>query len=120
VKRLGVTDLPDRMDRGNWPLLREKLKQKFLQKTQREWEAVFDGSDSCVTPVALLSSEDYRPIVNLSSTPGLPLNDLHGEILPAGHKGGEVLRDWIGWILNREYALRSDGVIIVLKQPSKL
>jgi alpha-methylacyl-CoA racemase len=80
---------------------------------------VFDGTDSCVTAVVPLLSDDFRPMANLSHTPGLPINDLDGRVLLPGDKGEEVLQEWVGWRLNREYFVRSDGVVM-LKVPAKL
>jgi len=56
IDRLGidVDELPDRDDRAQWPQLRARLAAEFLRKTQREWVAVFKGSDACVTAVASL------------------------------------------------------------------
>jgi alpha-methylacyl-CoA racemase len=56
IDRLGidVDELPDRDDRAQWPQLRARLAAEFRRKTQREWVAVFEGSDACVTAVASL------------------------------------------------------------------
>ncbi|MGW0594410.1 CaiB/BaiF CoA transferase family protein [Streptosporangium sp. NPDC002607] len=51
VKLMGLEDLPDRNDRKQWPALRERLAEAFRSRTRAEWEAVFDGSDACVSPV---------------------------------------------------------------------
>ncbi len=48
---MGLEDLPDRDDRSQWPALRERLAEAFRSRTRAEWEAVFDGTDACVSPV---------------------------------------------------------------------
>ncbi|MFC7649251.1 CoA transferase [Streptosporangium lutulentum] len=50
VSLMGLTDLPDRDDRSQWPALRERLAEAFRSRTRAEWEAVFDGTDACVSP----------------------------------------------------------------------
>jgi alpha-methylacyl-CoA racemase len=104
------------MDPKNWPALRALFTQKFLEKTQRAWESVFDGTDCCVTPIAPLSSEDYQPIAKLSNTPGLQLNHLDGEILFPGKNNEEVIQEWIGWIVNREYTIDSEGTAMLIQR----
>ena len=51
VTRMGLTDLPDRGDRKQWPALKARLAEEFRSRTRAEWEAVFEGSDACVSPV---------------------------------------------------------------------
>ncbi|GAA3633460.1 CaiB/BaiF CoA-transferase family protein [Kineosporia mesophila] len=50
---LGITpdELPDRADRGSWPILRERFTAAFARHDLAHWRDVFDGSDACVTPV---------------------------------------------------------------------
>ncbi|MBB5965100.1 CaiB/BaiF CoA transferase family protein [Planomonospora venezuelensis] len=61
VSLMGLTDLPDRSDRGQWPALRERLAGAFRSRTRAEWEAVFDGSDACVSPVLEMSEAPEHP-----------------------------------------------------------
>jgi alpha-methylacyl-CoA racemase len=51
VSGFGAGDLPDRYDPAQWPALRERIAQRFREKTQAEWTEIFDGSDACVAPV---------------------------------------------------------------------
>ncbi|MEU7689514.1 CoA transferase [Microbispora hainanensis] len=51
LARMGVEDMPDRDDPANWPAIRERLTEIFRSRTRAEWEAVFEGSDACVSPV---------------------------------------------------------------------
>ena len=87
-------------------------------KTQAEWENVFDGTDSCVTPVLQLSSEDTRPIARLSDSPGLPI-EMKASLLESGNGGEEVLQEWVGWLKNRDYEIDDQGVV-ALSCASKL
>ncbi|GLW08010.1 CoA transferase [Microtetraspora sp. NBRC 13810] len=61
VDRMGLTDLPDRDDRANWPALKARLAEAFLTRTRAEWEAVFAGSDACVSPVLSLQEAAGHP-----------------------------------------------------------
>jgi alpha-methylacyl-CoA racemase len=53
IHRLGLEgeDMPDQMDRQAWPEMKERFAALFATKTRAEWEAVFEGSDACATPV---------------------------------------------------------------------
>ncbi|MFG1861171.1 CaiB/BaiF CoA transferase family protein [Microbispora bryophytorum] len=51
LARMGIDDMPGRDDRANWPAIRERLTEAFRSRTRAEWEAVFEGSDACVSPV---------------------------------------------------------------------
>ncbi|XP_023335153.1 alpha-methylacyl-CoA racemase [Eurytemora carolleeae] len=53
--------------------MKKKLGRIFSTKTQKEWSDIFDGSDSCVTPV--LEKED---------TADHPQNKFRGSFLPGG------------------------------------
>ncbi|XP_069820886.1 alpha-methylacyl-CoA racemase isoform X4 [Dendropsophus ebraccatus] len=48
---LDSSDLPNQMSFSDWPELKKRFTEKFLEKTQEEWCQVFDGTDACVTPV---------------------------------------------------------------------
>lgn len=56
IRLLGIT-APDRHDLANWPELRKVLAEAFAQRTQADWNEVFEGSDACVTPVLPLAAE---------------------------------------------------------------
>lgn len=43
--------LPQQMDRRSWPEMKERFATIFRTRTLAEWEAVFAGTDACVTPV---------------------------------------------------------------------
>ncbi|GAA0832277.1 CaiB/BaiF CoA-transferase family protein [Streptosporangium amethystogenes subsp. fukuiense] len=61
VTLMGLEDLPDRNDRKQWPALRERLAEAFRSRTRAEWEAVFDGSDACVSPVLEMGEAAEHP-----------------------------------------------------------
>ena len=62
LERLGLTDTaPDRDDLAQWPALRETLRQRFLERTQAEWAAVFDSTDACCAPVLPLTEAAEHP-----------------------------------------------------------
>jgi alpha-methylacyl-CoA racemase len=56
LKRLGLdlTGLPDRHDRSQWPQLRARLRETFLQKTRDQWCEILEGHDACFAPVLSL------------------------------------------------------------------
>jgi alpha-methylacyl-CoA racemase len=60
---LGLTDeeLPDQMDRDQWPAMKERFAGIFAGRTRAEWEAVFDGTDACVAPVLSIPEATAHP-----------------------------------------------------------
>jgi alpha-methylacyl-CoA racemase len=61
VEKLDLVDAPDRDDPARWPVLRELLTRRFLERTQAEWTEVFDGTDACVSPVLPLTQAAEHP-----------------------------------------------------------
>jgi alpha-methylacyl-CoA racemase len=47
----GDNALPRQYDQAGWPVLRARLTEAFLSRTQAEWAEVFAGTDACVAPV---------------------------------------------------------------------
>ncbi|KAJ5955315.1 hypothetical protein N7501_009594 [Penicillium viridicatum] len=131
VRGLGfeIGELPKREDRMNWPVLREMFTRKFKEKTRAEWEALFDGTDACATPVLEqreLEEGGYeqRPVVHLVSTPGVPIladkgGWTGGGMLP-GDGGVDKLREWVGWEHGKDFEVREDGVFVVVNGKSKI
>ena len=127
--------LKNRENRQSWPDQRNAFTKRFKQKTRAEWEAVFDGTDACCTPV-LTQDElekagyDQRPIVTLKSTPGRAIAEGEAEGRPSAEGqgigvegngwnepglrpsvGGEdVLARWMGWSKGRHYEVK-DGAL---------
>ncbi|KAH7188567.1 CoA-transferase family III domain-containing protein [Fusarium flagelliforme] len=136
----------NQQDRTRWPELRKLMTETFRRKTRSEWEAIFDGTDACCTPVLEyieLETDsdregDQRPAVTLRKTPclavkesvgsvdpvrfgqgpGVPGDGYKANLLRPGAGGEEVLRQWMGWENGNEYALYQGG--FVLKEMSKL
>jgi alpha-methylacyl-CoA racemase len=49
------------MSAKGWPALKVALAEIFARKTRAEWEAIFDGTDACVTPVLSLAEVASHP-----------------------------------------------------------
>ncbi|TKA51255.1 hypothetical protein B0A49_10447, partial [Cryomyces minteri] len=106
-------------------------------KSRAEWEAVFDGTDACCTPVLTYpelerGGFDQRPPVTLKGSPGIAIADgenerpaaegvgigIEGEGwvskgLPPGKDGEEKLAKWMGWMRGRQYDLVDGGLVKV-------
>lgn len=63
IRRLGLSEdqFVNRMDRAHWPAHGALIQAAFKRKTRAEWEAVFEGSDACVTPVLSMSEAPRHP-----------------------------------------------------------
>ncbi|KAL2018352.1 hypothetical protein VTK56DRAFT_955 [Thermocarpiscus australiensis] len=132
-----------RYDRGSWPELRRVFEEAFKTKTRDEWEAVFEGTDACCTPVyeyAEMERDprkegDQRPPVTLRDTPLLAVrkdaSDVsHGQgpgvegegyvgfPLPPGHGGEATLKEWLNWTRGNQFDIRNGG--LVLKDKARL
>ena len=66
IEGLGLSDddaCGSQMDRESWPAMRERLVEVFASKTRQQWEAVFDGTDACCTPVLRMDEVAAHPHV---------------------------------------------------------
>jgi alpha-methylacyl-CoA racemase len=63
IRLLGLDneDLPDQNDKTQWPKLKERFASLFLSKTRDQWQAIFDGSDACVSPVLSIPEAAEHP-----------------------------------------------------------
>jgi alpha-methylacyl-CoA racemase len=63
VDKLGLTDvdLARQNDPSTWPALRARIGERVHEKTRREWERVFAGSDACFAPVLDLHEAPRHP-----------------------------------------------------------
>jgi alpha-methylacyl-CoA racemase len=61
VRRLELTDLPDRNDPGSFRVLREAFTTRFKERTQAEWAEMFEGTDACVAAVIPLREAVEHP-----------------------------------------------------------
>ncbi|KAI0598086.1 CoA-transferase family III [Biscogniauxia sp. FL1348] len=149
VRRLGLAgrgygedDEAQRHDRARWPAMRRAFADAFASRTRAEWEAVFDGSDACCTPVLEYAElerarADQRPLVGLRDTPCLAVGEDPGDpsvrgqgegvpgggyapsVLYPGQGGEEALRDWFGWARGRDYDVEGGGGLVA-KETAKL
>ncbi len=44
-------NLPDQLDKSQWPAMHRRFEKIFLTKTREEWCSVMEGSDICFAPV---------------------------------------------------------------------
>ena len=65
---LGDEDLPDRMDRKNWPVLKERFAEIFRTKTRAEWCKIMEGRDVCFAPVLSMSEAPDHPQLKARGT----------------------------------------------------
>ncbi|KAI1485183.1 CoA-transferase family III [Biscogniauxia mediterranea] len=89
-------------DRASWPAMRRAFAEAFARRSREEWEAVFDGTDACCTPVLEYAElergrrgggkgareGDQRPFVGLRDTPCLAVDERPGDD-PSVHGQGE-------------------------------
>ncbi|KAF2455439.1 CoA-transferase family III domain-containing protein [Lineolata rhizophorae] len=139
---LSESDLPgDRWDSSTWPQMRDLFAGTFASKTRAEWEAIFDGTDACCTPVLTQaeleeSGFDQRPAVTLRNSPALAIiDDAERPVLGQGNgvdgqgwsekglspgcDGEELLGRWMGWFKERQYKVVNGGLELTQK-PSRL
>ncbi|MFT5200861.1 MAG: alpha-methylacyl-CoA racemase [Candidatus Aldehydirespiratoraceae bacterium] len=45
------TDMPRQYDRAQWPAMKARLAERFLEKTRDEWCEILEGTDCCTAPV---------------------------------------------------------------------
>ncbi|GAB7351032.1 hypothetical protein MBLNU459_g1517t3 [Dothideomycetes sp. NU459] len=134
--QLAPSSLPGpREDRSTWPALRDLFTKVFLSKPRAEWEAVFDGTDACCTPV-LTQQElqdagyDQRPLVTLGDSPSRAISEGEAEGRPVaqgqgigvegggwrskglapGAGGEDLLARWMGWKRDRHYRVVGGGL----------
>ncbi|KAK3906533.1 CoA-transferase family III domain-containing protein [Staphylotrichum tortipilum] len=136
-----------RWDRKRWPELRGVLERTFRSRTREEWEAVFEGTDACCTPIygyeelegdksGRLEGEQ-RPPVTLRETPLLAVKKdardasqgqgegVEGEghvgyPLEAGQGGEERLKEWFGWSKGEEFEVKNGGLVLNADGKAKL
>jgi alpha-methylacyl-CoA racemase len=63
LERTGLAgeSLPNRMDRDQWPALKQRLQAVFKTKSREEWCAIMEGSDVCFAPVLTLGEAPQHP-----------------------------------------------------------
>ncbi|CAO2647071.1 Nn.00g079930.m01.CDS01 [Neocucurbitaria sp. VM-36] len=133
---LTPSDLPgDRDNKADWHKLKQFFTDVFKTKSRAQWEAIFDGTDACCTPVltqAELETQgfDQRPAVTLKSTPAYAIaegsDDRPAAVgqgigvegsgwsekgLMPGDGGEETLGRWLGWKKGRQYVEEKGGLV---------
>lgn len=58
---LGYGELPDRNDANQWPALRTRLAEIFVDRPQTEWAELFAHTDACVAPVVPMAEAAQHP-----------------------------------------------------------
>lgn len=131
-----------RHDRAEWPELRRRFEGAFKSRTRAEWEAIFDGTDACCTPVLGYSEleanragcleGDQRPAVTLRDSPLLAVrrgasDPSHGQgpgvegggyvgsPLAPGEGGEGLLKEWLGWSRGKEFEVQNGGLVLAAK-----
>ena len=63
ISRLGVdvAGWPDQDDRAAWPRLRELIGAAVAARPQAEWASIYEGTDTCVTPVLTFDEAARHP-----------------------------------------------------------
>ncbi|MGO4155288.1 CaiB/BaiF CoA transferase family protein [Cupriavidus sp. YAF13] len=57
-----LAELPSRSERRNWAELEHRFSTRFKMAPREHWERIFDGTDTCVTPVLDLTEALSHPI----------------------------------------------------------
>ncbi|MDP6389186.1 MAG: CaiB/BaiF CoA-transferase family protein [Alphaproteobacteria bacterium] len=63
LDKLGLdpADLPDQMDRDQWPAMSERFAALFKEKTCDEWCEIMEGTDICFAPVLTFREASNHP-----------------------------------------------------------
>lgn len=126
LEGLGLVLDQGQYDVAAWPAHRAAIAERFASRTRAEWEAVFEGTDACVTPVLGLDDAPrhrhnvargtftdlgagHQPRVapRFSRTPAGGPGRLH----EVGEDGASVLRD-AGLAEDEIRALTTAGVVV--------
>lgn len=54
-------ELPDQLNREEWPAMKKMVETIFASKTREEWTKIFNGKDACVTPVLTPDEAPHHP-----------------------------------------------------------
>lgn len=115
-----------RDDRAAWPSMHRLFADVFRSRTRAEWEAIFDGTDACCTPVLTYEEMEaaryeQRAMVTLSDTPSLAPDDgWKVQTLTPGDGGEQLLQAWAGWERDRDYVVAEGGLRTTDAEAAKL
>jgi len=106
---LDLRGLPDRNERGNWPIIRSAFASRFRERTRSEWCEIMEGKDACFAPVLSMHEAPRHPQIaarhtfvkldeimqpapapRFSRTPGR----IRSTPISRGDGGAEALREW--------------------------
>jgi alpha-methylacyl-CoA racemase len=127
LRGLGLSNagLPAQHDREGWPTLRARFSSVIATKTRDEWDAVFAGTDACVTPVLTLREARHHPhmrsrnvlierdgVVEPSPAPRFSVTEtrINSQARPVGSDTHDILRD-LGMTAAEIEALEKSGAI---------
>ncbi|CAK7237389.1 hypothetical protein SCUCBS95973_009942 [Sporothrix curviconia] len=97
-----------RDDRAAWPAMRRLFAERFRSRTRAEWEAIFDGTDACVTPVLAygeMEAARYEQRAMVAPDDGWKV-----QTLAPGDGGEQLLQAWAGWARGRDYVVEEGGL----------
>ena len=112
LRLTGLTGDPEfakQMDQSQWPHLKQRLREVFLQKTRAEWCEIMEATDVCFAPVLTMSEAaghphnvERRTFVEVAGVtqpaPAPRFSRTTPEIVSApahaGQHSREVLTDW--------------------------
>lgn len=84
LRVLDVTeDLGEQGDVTAWPRIAKTFAQIFARRTQAEWIALFEGTDSCTTPVVSLAEAADHPQVAARGAVTRSWSDIAPGVAPA-------------------------------------
>ena len=121
----GDAEFAKQMDRSQWPHLKARLTDVFLQKTQAEWCSIMEATDVCFAPVLTMSEAAKHPhnverktfvehhgVTQPAPAPRFSRTSGELTLAPAhaGQNSREVLERW-GFASDRVEALLASGAV---------
>ncbi len=81
IDRLGLAgeEIPEQLDMGQWPTMKERFAELFRTKTRDQWCELLEGTDVCFAPVLTMGEAASHPHMKERGT----LVDLDGVVQPA-------------------------------------
>jgi alpha-methylacyl-CoA racemase len=58
---LDPAELPNQMDRSQWPAMKDRFAEIFRSRSREEWTGIFEGTDACCSPVLTPSEAATHP-----------------------------------------------------------
>ena len=126
LQTIGIdeTDLPRQYDRAQWPAMKGRLAERFLEKTRDEWCEILEGTDCCTAPVLTYDEarvyqhhQDRGTFVGDNGTEVVPvpiLSRTPGEVRPSPAWVGadtDVVLAARGFSPEEIGALRAEGAV---------